>query len=58
MKSVTVNEHNARVRNEILVLFGIVEAGAGYNDHSQDFINECAKRMLQLEADNPLTFKN
>ena len=55
--TVTVNEHTAEVRDEILILFGIVEAGAGYNDHSQDFINECAKRMLQLEADNPLIFE-
>jgi hypothetical protein len=55
--TVTVNEHTAEVRDEILILFGIVEAGAGYNDHSQDFINECEKRMLQLEADNPLIFE-
>jgi hypothetical protein len=51
------NEHTTQVRDEILILFGIVEAGAGYNGHSQDFINECEKRMLQLETDNPLIFE-
>jgi len=51
------NEQNAEVRDEILILFGIVEAGAGYNDHSQDFINECEKRIVQLETNNPLIFE-